>query len=672
MRSTAVEGLLRFLEPTRDLGAFVREPDVDRTRSERDVLLRHDVDHSIEAALRLAHAEAKMEIRATYFLLHGASYWDSSLLLEAVRQITDFGHEVGLHINALAEWYSGARVSDVIERALSRLRSTGVEVSGCSAHGDRRCYEGQFINYWAFEELRPAEPLLRESGRSAEGILTSDESRQIRYPIDHAIVRPDGERFRLWSLRMVDFGLAYEASHVDTDRYFSDSGGTWQDGKDPEDHDLSTGTSQVLMHPEYWQPAPRTYWFLSTARAGTKWLAGRLDKAASVTAFHETTLNVVATDGGLESSHITGPGFAEAANDRSMMRSRVIDRLGWIDDNIEGDSAECNVYLPFVLEDTLDLLRRGTLVHLRRDPWEVISSLLERDWYDTAHDDRHPAFSIPGWADLTQIERIAWYVRIVQEWLDAVCDVRVDLSDLTRSAEDLSRFLDSIGIAYYPRLSGDDFDVPIDATRSRVFPLPPDWPPKVVQRVRRILEADASGFGLAEAKGRRQQDDSHDNEDVGRLVLRWSADEPPPPFTVHGCTREDGLHIKLTPDGIGHAHAVFGGSRWRSANRDTGFVVDMASEYEVVLEGEARGAVWLFLIAYSEAGELLRARRLKALRDGMNATRFRVRPDAARFDIAVYMPRAIPASALAIGSFELIERQSRENLLQAPSWVPKQ
>lgn len=671
MRSTAVEGLLRFLGPTRDLGAFVREPAVDRARTQRHMLLRHDVDHSIEAALRLAHAEAKMEIRATFFILHEAPYWDSPLLLEAVRQIADFGHEVGLHINALAEWYSGARVSDVIERALSRLRSTGVEVSGCSAHGDRRCYEGQFINYWAFEELRPTEPLLRESGRSAEGILTSDESRQITYPLDHTIVRPDGERFALWSLRMADYGLAYEASHVDTDRYFSDSGGTWQDGEDPEDHDLSTGTSQVLMHPEYWQPAPRTYWFLSTARAGSKWLAGRLDKAASVTAFHETTLNVVATDGGVESSHITGPGFAEAANDRSMMRSRVIDRLGWIDDNIEGDSAECNVYLPFVLEDTLDLLRRGTLVHLCRDPWEVISSLLERDWYDTAHDDRHPGFSVQGWAELTQIERIAWYVRIMQERLDAVCDVRVDLADLTRSEEHLSRFLDSIGIAYYPRLAGEDFDVPIDATQSRVFPKPSDWPPEVVQRVRRILEADASGFVVQEAQGSRRLEAGHDSEGVERPILRWSADEPPPSLTVHGCTREDGRHIRLTPDGTGHAHAVFGGSRWKSAGQQTGFAADIASEYSMVLEGQFRGAVWLFLLSYNEGGDLLRARRLRALQDGTNVTHFRVRPDAARFDIAVYIPHSTPASSQAISGFELFERPSRRELLPLAPLAPE-
>lgn len=665
LASSTMAAMLEFLHPTEPLRTAVRSLPFGSAGNRRSILLRHDVDHSLDAALRLAHAEWKMGIKATYFLLHGASYWDSPILPEAVRQLADFGHEVGLHINALAEWYSGAAVPDVLEQALARLRSTGVEVSGCSAHGDRRCYEGQFINYWCFEELRPADPSRRETGRSAEGVQVSDETRQIRYPADHRIVRPDGEHFDLWSLRMADFGLEYEASHVATDRYFSDSGGTWKDGEDPQDHDLSTGTSQILIHPEHWQAGPRTYWFLSTARAGSKWLTGRLDKAASVSAFHETTLNVVATADGVEARHITGPGFNGVANDSTLIRSRVIDRLGWIDDNITGDYAECNVYLPFVLDDTLDLLRRGTLIHLRRDPWAVISSLLERDWYDTAHDNRHLEFTVPGWTDLPQVERIAWYVRVVQERLDAACDVTVDLADLACSQVAFSRFLESIGIAYYPRLAGEDFDAVVDATRKRVFPQPRHWPRKTKKRIRKILTAETAGMGIVATQRDPIRDDTHDSVRGERLLLQWSEGAPLPPLIISACTLEDGQGARLIPMGTGHAHAVIGGSHWRSSSEGAGFAVDISSEYRATVEGEVQGVVWLFLLAFSESGELLRARRLTALQSGTTTAHFRVRPDAARFDIAVYIPHAMPVSSLGITRLSLIASQTRADEMRA-------
>ena len=62
-------------------------------------ILRHDVDYSPRAALRLAEQEAARGVRATYFLLAGSSYYNLLAPEHAhvARTLVQQGHEVGLH-----------------------------------------------------------------------------------------------------------------------------------------------------------------------------------------------------------------------------------------------------------------------------------------------------------------------------------------------------------------------------------------------------------------------------------------------------------------------------------------------------------------------------------------------------------------------------------------------
>jgi hypothetical protein len=64
-----------------------------------DVLLRHDVDLSLEAALELARLERAAGARATYFLMKESVFYnlDSDLGREALRELRSLGHAVGLH-----------------------------------------------------------------------------------------------------------------------------------------------------------------------------------------------------------------------------------------------------------------------------------------------------------------------------------------------------------------------------------------------------------------------------------------------------------------------------------------------------------------------------------------------------------------------------------------------
>ena len=62
-------------------------------------ILRHDVDYSPAAALRLAEREAKRGLSATYFLLTGTRYYNLLAPEHAhvARGLAELGHEVGLH-----------------------------------------------------------------------------------------------------------------------------------------------------------------------------------------------------------------------------------------------------------------------------------------------------------------------------------------------------------------------------------------------------------------------------------------------------------------------------------------------------------------------------------------------------------------------------------------------
>lgn len=71
-----------------------------------EVLVRHDVDLSVESALRMARLEADLGVEATYcFLLTSPLY---NLLdaeqAEMVREIDRLGHEVALHFDTHSYW----------------------------------------------------------------------------------------------------------------------------------------------------------------------------------------------------------------------------------------------------------------------------------------------------------------------------------------------------------------------------------------------------------------------------------------------------------------------------------------------------------------------------------------------------------------------------------------
>ncbi len=71
----------------------------DATPRAGDLLLRHDVDLSLEAALAMAELEAELEVSATYFLMTRSEFYnlDAPSGGEAIDRLRRLGHRVGLH-----------------------------------------------------------------------------------------------------------------------------------------------------------------------------------------------------------------------------------------------------------------------------------------------------------------------------------------------------------------------------------------------------------------------------------------------------------------------------------------------------------------------------------------------------------------------------------------------
>ncbi len=71
----------------------------DREPAAGDLLLRHDVDMSLEAALAMAELEAKQDIVSTYFLMTKSEFYnlDAPSGVHAFARLRELGHRIALH-----------------------------------------------------------------------------------------------------------------------------------------------------------------------------------------------------------------------------------------------------------------------------------------------------------------------------------------------------------------------------------------------------------------------------------------------------------------------------------------------------------------------------------------------------------------------------------------------
>lgn len=171
--------------------------------SQRHLIVRHDVDFSLDAALAMAEQEATLGLSSTYFVLLRTEFYNplSGEGLAALRRIGSLGHTIGLHFDAAL--YAEERIEGAAGDECSLLEAViGQPVAVLSFH-------------------RPAKNLIGAADRVA-GRINAYAPRYVR-----------------------DMG------------YCSDSRGVWRYGA-PLDHAaIAEGRAlQLLVHPFWWtEPA---------------------------------------------------------------------------------------------------------------------------------------------------------------------------------------------------------------------------------------------------------------------------------------------------------------------------------------------------------------------------------------------------------------------------------
>jgi len=130
------------------LRAYVEKRPEDR----RLILLRHDVDLSVQKAGKMARIEHELGISSTYFLrLHALYNIYDRKNYRTLIEMVDHGHEIGLHFEPELFIHEKRSLEEVIVREKEILEELlGIKVHGFSIHSSGRIREIYGIDYEKF------------------------------------------------------------------------------------------------------------------------------------------------------------------------------------------------------------------------------------------------------------------------------------------------------------------------------------------------------------------------------------------------------------------------------------------------------------------------------------------------------------------------------------------
>lgn len=162
----------------------------------RCAILRHDIDCSIEAALKFAELEKDCGVKSTYFILTSSDFYNafSKKNRNLIHKIQNAGHEIGLHFDEIAYPDSIGNIVCIKEKILQEAHLLqdvmGTPVTIVSMH-------------------RPSEAILNSNLQIPEIINTyskpyfkeckylSDSRHHWREPVEKIIKNEDYERLQI-------------------------------------------------------------------------------------------------------------------------------------------------------------------------------------------------------------------------------------------------------------------------------------------------------------------------------------------------------------------------------------------------------------------------------------------------------------------------------------------
>ena len=129
--------LVEYLRQIYRIVPFFQVPNEDVSY----LILRHDIDVSLESALKMAEIEHKIGVRSTYFVLLSSNHYNSFEGKNAaiIKQISRFGHEIGLHYDSdQYRLYTGSTLQALKTEIQALENLVGTKICSISSHAPRR------------------------------------------------------------------------------------------------------------------------------------------------------------------------------------------------------------------------------------------------------------------------------------------------------------------------------------------------------------------------------------------------------------------------------------------------------------------------------------------------------------------------------------------------------
>lgn len=223
----------------------LREIFLDKENIAGEILtIRHDIDHDINTAVKIAEWENKNSINSTFCVLHSSLYYGdldfgknsydhSSEMLQAIRYIQSLGHEINYHNNIVTLGLTkNINCKSLLFNEISDLFKYGINIAGSSTHGDKLCKELGYRNWHLFKEC------------------------DLKFKSNEIFYKNKAINLREYSLK--DFYLNYEAYGLRRDKYISDSGGNIKIYYNLSRHSYYNSyfknckITKILTHPIWW------------------------------------------------------------------------------------------------------------------------------------------------------------------------------------------------------------------------------------------------------------------------------------------------------------------------------------------------------------------------------------------------------------------------------------
>ena len=93
------------------------------------------------------------------------------------------------------------------------------------------------------------------------------------------------------------------------------------------------------------------------------------------------------------------------------------------------------MYVEAVAEMVQAIIPDAEIVHLKREPTDIVRSILNRGWYEVTQDHKHRSDGSKKWNSSNQLERACRYVRSANENIAAITDNEITFNKMVSDAD---------------------------------------------------------------------------------------------------------------------------------------------------------------------------------------------------------------------------------------------